>query len=352
MKNSLIEPKILQGTRDFLPKDMAKRDFVMNKIKSVFINFGYDRIQTPSIEYAETILGKYGDEATKLVYRFKDNGDRDIALRYDQTVPFARLVAANYKNLPMPFKRYQIDRVWRADRPAKGRFREFYQCDADIIGTDSLLAEAETVAVVAKVLTNLGFKEYCIKFNSRRLINSILGFLGIAEKDQASVIQKLDKLDKIGRVGVKKELAPLLNDCRCGQATRIDFYFRSTKEKLPQLSSYNIQEIQEFLALAESFGIPEGALIFERSIARGLDYYTGIVYEAFIPGVDIGGVCGGGRYENLCSNFIDQKFSGVGFAFGFDRLVLAMEALGLLKDINLNSQVLVTYFISIRFRFH
>ena len=146
---TFIKPKILQGTRDFLPEDMAKREYAMSKIKLAFINFGYDSIQTPAIEYAETILGKYGDEASKLVYRFKDNGGRDIALRYDQTVPFARLVATNFKNLPMPFKRYQIDRVWRGDRPAKGRYREFYQCDVDIIGTKNLLAEAEIGGVIA-----------------------------------------------------------------------------------------------------------------------------------------------------------------------------------------------------------
>ena len=154
-----IEPKILQGTRDFLPEDMAKREYVLNKIKSVFINYGYDSVATPAIEYAETILGKYGDEAAKLVYRFKDNGDRDIALRYDQTVPFARLVAANYKTLPMPFKRYQIAPVWRGDRPGKGRYREFYQCDIDIIGTKSLLAESEIASAIENVFKKLGFKQ-------------------------------------------------------------------------------------------------------------------------------------------------------------------------------------------------
>ena len=162
-----IEPKILQGTRDFLPADMAKREFVMNKIKDTFISFGYDSVQTPAIEYAKTILGKYGDEASQLVYRFKDNGGRDIALRYDQTVPFARLVASNYKTLPMPFKRYQIGPVWRGDRPGKGRYREFYQCDVDIIGTKNLVAEAEIAAVIMKTFTALGFKDFIIKFNTR-----------------------------------------------------------------------------------------------------------------------------------------------------------------------------------------
>ena len=189
-----IEPKILQGTRDFLPADMARREFVMNKIKETFIGFGYDSVQTPAIEYAETILGKYGDEASKLVYRFKDNGGRDIALRYDQTVPFARLVASNYKTLPMPFKRYQIGPVWRGDRPGKGRYREFYQCDVDIIGTKNLLAEAEIAAVIMKTFTALGFKDFIIKFNSRRLINCIWERLNISTENQAGIIRILYKL--------------------------------------------------------------------------------------------------------------------------------------------------------------
>src|SRR3990167_3793083 len=181
-KPTLIPPEILKGTRDFLPKDRDKREYVMDKIRSVFVWFGYDTIETPAIEYTRTLLGNYGEEGSKLMYRFKDNGDRDIALRYDQTVPFARLVAANYQNLPMPFKRYQISRVWRADKPAKGRYREFYQCDVDIIGTNSLVADAEIAKVVSSVMQDLGFSEYIIKFNSRRLINSVLAGLGIAQE--------------------------------------------------------------------------------------------------------------------------------------------------------------------------
>lgn len=342
--NNRIEPKILQGTRDFLSEDMAKRDFVMNKIKSVFINFGYDTIQTPAIEYAETILGKYGEDASKLVYRFADNGGRKIALRYDQTVPFARLVAANYKELPMPFKRYQIGRVWRADRPAKGRYREFYQCDVDIIGTDNLLAEAEIAAVISKVMSTLGFKKFLIKFNSRRLMNSIMTSLQVSSELQPAVIRILDKLEKIGQEAVKKELSPVISEAIAEKLLNIVSFSGSTQEKLEQFSTYNTKEVKEFFELAKAYGLREESLVFEPSLARGLDYYTGIIFEVFIPEVAIGAVCAGGRYDDLCSLFCDQKFSGVGVAFGFDRLVVAMEDLGLLKEINLNSQVLVTYF--------
>ncbi|OGI59995.1 histidine--tRNA ligase [Candidatus Nomurabacteria bacterium RIFCSPHIGHO2_01_FULL_38_19] len=341
---TFIKPKILQGTRDFLPEDMAKREYAMNKIKSAFINFGYDSVQTPAIEYAETILGKYGDEASKLVYRFKDNGGRDIALRYDQTVPFARLVATNFKNLPMPFKRYQIGPVWRGDRPAKGRYREFYQCDVDIIGTKNLLAEAEIAGVVAKVFTTIGFKNFTIKFNSRRLINSILDGLKISSEKQSSVIRILDKLKKIDRKSIIAELDPLINESTANQLLDIVSITGTTREKLELLNKYEIKEIDEFVNLARLFNIPEENLFFDPSLARGLDYYTGIIFEVFIPEVPIGAVCAGGRYDDLCSLFCPEQFSGVGVAFGFDRIIVAMEELGLFKDLTLNSQVLVTYF--------
>ncbi len=344
MDKKTIQPKILQGTRDFLPKEMARRNFVMNAIKSVFANFGYDTLETPAIEYAQTILGKYGDDAAKLVYRFQDNGGRDVALRYDQTVPFARLVAANWKNLPMPFKRYQISRVWRADRPAKGRYREFYQCDVDIIGTDNLLAEAEIAAVMARVFATLGFPSYVIKFNSRRLINSILSSLSIPTESQPKIIRTLDKMDKIGRSGVEEELVQALKKTAVEKLLDIVCIEGALKEKLKKLARFEITEIAEFEARAKVFGVPEGVLQFEPSLARGLDYYTGIIFEAFIPSVAIGAVCAGGRYDDLCSLFGKEKFSGVGVAFGFDRLVVAMEELKLLDDVQLNARVLVTYF--------
>lgn len=341
--NQYIQPKILQGTRDFLPEEMAKREFVMNRIKSVFVNFGYDTIETPALEYAETILGKYGDQATKLVYRFKDNGGRDIALRYDQTVPFARLVAANWKNLPMPFKRYQIGRVWRADRPAKGRFREFYQCDIDIVGTKNLLAEAEVAAVIVKVFTTLGFPNFLIKFNSRRLINSVLTNLKVPKEKQASVIRVLDKLEKIGAVEVVKELSGVIPEKVAKELIGIVSVEGTTEKKLSTLEKYETAEIAEFVQLARTIGISEKNLIFEPSLARGLDYYTGIIYEVFIPEVAIGAVCAGGRYDDLLSLFSPEKFSGVGVAFGFDRIVTAMEEMKLLADVSLNARALVTY---------
>ncbi len=327
-----------------MPEQMAKRDFVMDKIKSTFAKFGYDAIETPAIEYAETILGKYGEEGTKLVYRFKDNGGRDICLRYDQTVPFARVVATNYKILPMPFKRYQIGRVWRADRTARGRFREFYQCDIDIIGTQSLVAEAEIAKVIAEVYTALGFPKFIIKFNSRRLINSILNDLNIVAENQSAVIRVLDKMDKLSLAEIKQELKSLITNSEASSLLKLVRAEGSSKAKLKLFKKYNTVEIQEFLKVAQAFGISEDVLVFDPSLARGLDYYTGIIFEVFIPEVNIGAVCAGGRYDDLCSLFCPEKFSGVGVAFGFDRTIVAMEELKLLNSARLNSQVLVTYF--------
>jgi histidyl-tRNA synthetase len=341
---SLITPRILKGTRDFLPKDTARRQFVLEKIRSVFVCFGYNPIETPAMEYAETLLGKYGDESSKLIYRFSDKGGREIALRFDHTVPFARFVAAHHKDLPMPFKRYQMSPVWRADKPGKGRYREFYQCDIDIIGTRSLLAEAEIAKVITRVCETLGLEPFVIKYNSRRLINSILDQLRVPREGQIDIIRALDKAGRIGREGVAKELRSILTEPAISHL--LDFMIGpdTGKQTIESLKQYDTQEIEDFLTVCDAFGVPGERLVFDPSMARGLDYYTGIVFETFLPNVDIGAICAGGRYDGLCSMFSRQRFSGVGVAFGFDRIMLAMEELNRFRDIKLNSRVLVTHF--------
>lgn len=339
-----IEPQIPKGTRDFLPSEMVKRDYVLKEMKSVFANYGYDAIQTPAFEYAKTILEKYGDEGAKLTYTFEDRGGRLLALRYDQTVPFARFVAANYHDLPMPFKRYQIAPVWRADKPARGRFREFYQCDIDIVGTDSLLAEGEIVRVMVDVFDRLKIKNSVIKFNSRRLMNNVLSRFGIPRETQTAIIRILDKLEKIGKAEVARLLNELLPADKVQSLLNTIVRTETNEEKMKFLSDDLPPEIPEFLSICKQFDIPGEALVFEPSLARGLDYYTGLVFEASIEGFDLGPICAGGRYDDLCSTFSPEKFSGVGVAFGFDRMMLAMEELGMLSGIRLNSQVLVTYF--------
>lgn len=347
----MVKPEILKGTRDFLPEEMTKRQYVADLLRKTFEQFGYDPIETPAIEYSKTILGKYGEEGNKLTYRFEDNGGRDICLRYDQTVPTARLVATYNQELPMPFKRYQIGRVWRADKPAKGRFREFYQFDIDIIGTDSLLADAEVAAVMNRVYLNLGFTkpgQFRIRFNSRRLINSILESLKIESDQFNSIIRIIDKIDKIGPEAVQKEISQIISPESAQSLVKIISLTGSNQQKLDALAalpaSIDTSEISEFLQLCAGFNIAESNLVFDPSIARGLDYYTGIIYEVEIPEAPIGSVCAGGRYDNLCEMFTKQKFSGVGVAFGFDRTIVAMEELNLLPENKTNAQVLVTVF--------
>lgn len=334
----IIEPIILKGTREFGPEEMAKRNLVMEKIKNIFARFGYDPIETPILNPAETILGKYGEEGDRLTYSFEDNGKKRLALPYDLTVPFARYFSANWQTLPLPFKRYQIQRVWRAEKPQKGRLREFYQCDIDIIGTESLIAEAEIARVIATVFAELNFKNFKIKINSRRLMNDILNSFGITE-NAMEVIRIIDKLAKIGEEAVAAELKKLGVE---NPAKLLELIQQNSIEKL---KNFDTSEVETFLEYCKNFGIPEEAIEFTPSLARGLDYYTGIIFEVVSSdNAELGSLCGGGRYDNLCGLFSKEPFSGVGVAFGFERLMIAMEERGEFKNLTLNSQILVTIF--------
>jgi histidyl-tRNA synthetase len=338
-----IEPKILAGTRDFLPIDMAKRNIVMEKIRNIFERFGYDAIETPILCPAETILGKYGEEGNRLTYNFTDGGGRKIALPYDLTVPFARFVAKNFRELPMPFKRYQIQRVWRAEKPQKGRLREFYQCDIDIIGTKSLICEAEIAKVIVVVFEGLGFKNFTIKFNSRRIINAILESFGVAKEKIIEAIRIIDKIAKIGDNNVIEELRELGIE-RAEEILSLLKPGNNIEDTLAKISNYDTTEIKDFSAYCSAIGIPEKYLQFDPSLARGLDYYTGIIYEVVSSEADFGTLCAGGRYDNLCQLFCDEDFSGVGVAFGFERLMLVLEKTDFFKEMELNSKALVTLF--------
>jgi len=336
-----IKPIILKGTKDYLPKDMAKRNLVMSKIRRIFERFGYDRIETPILNSAEIILGKYGEEGDKLTYNFKDNGGRSLALPYDLTVPFARLVAANWSKLPIPFKRYQIQRVWRADKPQKGRQREFYQCDIDIIGTRSLICEAEVAKIITTVFEELGFKKFLVKLNSRRLLNSILASFGI--KEVAPVIRVIDKLAKVG----KEAVVEMLDEIGIKDAQKLMELLEpedTNEATFNKLNDFDTGELKEFFELCDLLGVPTGKIQFDPSLARGLDYYTGISFEVYSSEAPFGALCAGGRYDDLCSMFCDKDFSGVGVAFGFSRIILALEEMGKLDDVGLTSKALVTVF--------
>ena len=340
----IIEPKILKGTREFGPKEMAKRNLVMSKIKNIFARYGYDPIETPILNSSETILGKYGDEGDRLTYNFNDNGKRRLALPYDLTVPFARYFAANWQKLPLPFKRYQIQRVWRAEKPQKGRLREFYQCDVDIIGTESLLAEAEIARVITTVFTELEFSNFRIMTNSRRLMNDILKSFEVPKGKAMEAIRVIDKLSKIGEAAVLDDLQKLGVD-KAKELLNVLKPEDSTKATLKKLKKYDTGEIETLLKYCEALKIPEEYINFNPSLARGLDYYTGIIFEVeSLDNPELGSMCAGGRYDNLCGIFCKESFSGMGVAFGFERIMIAMEQRGDFSDLTLNTQALVTIF--------
>lgn len=340
-----IQPTILKGTRDFLPQEMMQRNRAMAIIKEVFERFGYLPIETPIICPAETILGKYGEEGDRLTYAFKDRGERLIALPYDLTVPFARFVAANYQELPIPFKRYQIQRVWRAEKPQKGRLREFYQCDIDIIGSKSLICEAEIAKVITIVFAELGLPEIVIKANSRRLMNAILSSYGV---EGNNVILAIRIIDKILKIGVEAVIAEL-KDLGISNAEKIISILApedSNTKTLQKLAEYDVSELENFLNYCHRLNIAEDRIAIDPTLARGLDYYTGLTFEVVTKNkdIDFGSICAGGRYDDLCSIFSNQDFSGVGVAFGFERIMLLLEKLNLFSNINSPSQVLVTIF--------
>lgn len=328
-------PQLLKGFRDILPKEKRKRDFVMRKITSTFERFGFDPLETPTLEYKETIMGKYGQEADKLVYEFADRGNRQVAMRYDQTVPTARVIA-NYQNdLPFPFRRYQTQNVFRADKPQKGRYREFTQCDIDIFGSRDPLADAEILACSYAAYASLGFAEIELRVNDRQLLISTLTPFATESVSVFSIIQSLDKLDKMERDDVISELMRKgLNQEGAQKAL-------STIEQISESET-----LKEILKLAQKLGVPSKAIKFSPTTARGLDYYTGLIFEVWIPGYDVGGVGGGGRYDNLISELSGVDVPAVGMAFGFDRTVEAAEALGLLEIQSRDNDILVTIFDS------
>ena len=330
----MIRPQTLKGFRDFLPSEARKRQYAIDILKKVFESYGFEPLETPALEYEEVLLGKYGDEGDKLMYRFTDRGDRKVALRYDQTVPLARVVAQYQNELPMPFKRYQIQNVWRADNTQKGRFREFMQCDIDTVGTNSLLADAEIIEVTSASLKALGFKDFKILINDRKTFSQLNKQGFVTDKDLVKAIRSLDKIKKIGEKGILEDLQ------KNGFSKEISKAIVENAKKLKESDDILlISKILEQLGLRKS-----EEFIFVPELARGLDYYTGLIFEVEIKDYDVGSVCGGGRYDNLIGIFAGKNIPAVGCAFGFDRLIEAMDALNLFpKDLQ-TTKVLVTVF--------
>lgn len=316
-------PQTLKGFRDFLPETMAIKNRVISTLKSVFESYGFAELQTPTLEYAEVLTGKYGQEAEKLMYLFKDPGGREVGLKYDMTVPLAR-VMAQYPNLPKPFKRYQIQPAFRAENTQKSRYREFYQCDIDTIGTTSPLADAEILAIISDCLTALGFKGFKIRINSRQILFGITKNL--------SVLQTIDKLDKKSVDEVKQELSQ-----KGLSPDEIQNIFACLDSAKPD------ENLQEIINLAKKLGAKN--IEFDPRLVRGLDYYTGAIFETMVTEPKIGSITGGGRYDNLIKSLGGPDLPAVGTTLGLDRLSDVIEELNLWPDLSPTStRVLVTIF--------
>lgn len=320
MKGKLVKPQTLKGFRDFLPQEAKKRQYIINALKEVFELYGFEPLETPVLEYEDVLLGKYGQEGDKLMYRFTDKGDRNVAMRYDQTVPLARIVA-QYQDLQLPFKRYQIQPVWRAEKPQKARYREFLQCDIDIVGSKNELADVEILACVSKACEQLGLAAFKVLVNDRSVFEGL----------PTSAITIIDKLNKAGEEKVREELQK-----RGFQAQLLDQI-----KKKPATDTIN-----RVLSLLDAAGIIKEKIVFEPTLARGLDYYTGLIFEIEIEGYSGGSVGGGGRYDNLIGIFAGKQVPAIGFAFGFDRLYEALEEQNLFprKLNDSTSKTLVTVF--------
>ncbi|PHR26266.1 MAG: histidine--tRNA ligase [Fluviicola sp.] len=354
------KPSTPKGTRDFLPAEVAKRNYIFDTIRGSFETYGFSPIETPSFELSSTLLGKYGEEGDRLIFKILNSGDKvrkadlealkdgnlarfsnslaEKALRYDLTVPFARFVVQHQNELAFPFKRYQIQPVWRADRPQKGRYQEFYQCDVDVVGSDSLLYEVDFVLLFDEVLSNLKIPNFTVKINNRKILSGIAEVCGEEDKIIAITVA-IDKLDKIGVEGVVKELR--VKEISESALERIMPLFEitgSTKERLSQMKSYlesseiglkGIEELEFVLDQANELGVSSDNIEFDVTLARGLNYYTGAIFEVVANDVNIGSICGGGRYDDLTGVFGMPGVSGVGVSFGADRIYDVLEELNL-----------------------
>lgn len=321
MKKQQQELQSLKGFRDLLPAEKRARDFVAGKMREVFENFGFSPLETPTLEYASVLLGKYGEEADQLVYTFEDRGGRQIGLRYDQTVPTARMLAQYQGKLPQYFRRYQIQNVFRADKPQKGRYREFTQCDIDVFGSTSPLADAEILACAYQAFRNVGFEEIELRINDRQTLLATLKPFATKEVDVYSLIQSIDKLDKQTPEQVTKELV--------GKGLAKDQAEAALSAIKKAEKSANLAEIEQ---LTTNLGVPADSLVFTPTLARGLDYYTGMIFEIIVPQYGAGSCGGGGRYDNLLKDLGGPDTPAIGAGLGFDRIVEAATELDLIPQ--------------------
>ncbi len=370
----VIKPSIPKGTRDFLPEQMLRRQFVINTIKTVFEKYGYEPLETPSIEKLQVLSGKYGEEGEQLIFKILKRGTGiekvgaefpeykiakfsdivDFALRYDLTVPLCRVVAMYQNEIALPFKRYQIQPVWRGDRPQKGRYREFFQCDVDTVGSASMLADAENISLINDVLTTLGFKKYKIKINNRKILTGIVEYSGVDTSRGIDVIVAIDKLEKVGIKGVKAELEkreipkdavnkilPIL-EIKGNTDTLISDISELLSSSV--IGAAGIEETKKLLFYANELGIPVENYVLDLYLARGLSYYTGPIYESIVEEPKVGSLTGGGRYDELIGMFLGRDIPATGTSFGIERIIDVMNELNMLPQAKTSTKVLVTIF--------
>ena len=357
-----MKPSLAKGTRDFTSKEVSRRKYIINTLQKNFELFGFQPLETPSFENLSTLTGKYGEEGDRLIFKILNSGDyasktneddwtnrnsqklisqiSEKALRYDLTVPFARFVAMNHGQLAFPFKRYQIQPVWRADRPQKGRFREFYQCDADVVGSTSLWQEVELLQLYFKSFQDLKLS-VSIHINNRKILSGLAEYAGIANQ-LIDFTVALDKLDKIGKDGVTKEM--LEKGISEEAISKLDFLFSQSDDALENLLNLKekfigneigfkgVEELEFVITNALNLGIDAQNLVFDITLARGLDYYTGAIFEVKADEVAMGSIGGGGRYDNLTEVFGVKDIPGIGISFGLDRIYLVMEELGIFPE--------------------
>lgn len=356
----MSKPSLARGTRDFGPEQMAKRNFIFETIRRSFQRYGFLPLETPAFENLSVLMGKYGEEGDQLLFKILNSGDfsgklveKDLldgykpltskisekGLRYDLTVPFARYVVMNRGTLAMPFKRYQIQPVWRADRPQRGRYREFYQCDADVVGTDSLLCEAEIVNLLHDILPALGIDDFTVKINNRKILTGIADIIG-AEGMEGPLCVAIDKLDKIGKDKVVDELSERGFTDTSIELLNPIFSLSDGDEPFSELRNWlqnseialkGIAELEEVWNMVKLLGLENAKIQFDVTLARGLSYYTGAIFEVKANNVQMGSICGGGRYDNLTGTFGVPGISGVGISLGVDRIYDVMEELNFFR---------------------
>ncbi len=370
----IIKPSTPKGMRDFLPEKMLKRKMVMEIIQRVFEKHGYEPLETPAIEKLEVLSGKYGEEGDQLIFKILKRGTgiekvgrdiseysfsnyRDIvdfALRYDLTVPLSRVIAMYQGEITLPFKRYQIQPVWRADRPQKGRYREFVQCDADTVGSESMMADAEIISLINEILSTLGFEQFKIRINNRKILSGIVEYAGVSSERGVDVCIAIDKLEKIGMDGVKEEL----NKREISQQSidkilpileisgEVDTVLNDIAGLLnvSETGTTGVDELKELLPLINELGVPGENFALDLYLARGLNYYTGPIYESVVEKPKIGSLTGGGRYDELVGMFLGRNIPATGTTIGIERIIDVMTELNMLPETKTSTKVLVTVF--------